>query len=412
MTVLVLTVGGSPEPLLTAIRSLRPDRVVFLCSDDSSAAKGSYTQVTGDQGVAKQAGLLPEQWEVVKIPNFDSLQDCYRVTRQVVEKLRRDHSDARLIVDYTGGTKSMTAGAAMAAADDEHCDLNLVTGTRANLQTVRSGTEYARPIGVFDLRAVRKLDEVENRLYRFDYVGAASLLEDIGRTQISEELQRKVRAGIAICRGFDTWDRFDHQTARSFLDPYRRWLPTWREMLDDLCQVDEKRRDPYIQVEDLLLNTERRAAQGRYDDAVARIYRTLELIAQLRLRTKHGIDAANADIAKVPSSFRSELERHRSEDGKLRLSLFAIWRLLGALGDELGKWFDGHRAAMQGWVEMRNFSIYAHGLEPIGADIYERDGQRGIALCREALGCLPAPERRVISVKQLPQTLAECIPDL
>ena len=37
-------------------------------------------------------------------------------------------------------------------------------------------------------------------------------------------------------------------------------------------------------VEDLLLNAERRAIQGRYEDAIGRIYRAIELIAQIRLK--------------------------------------------------------------------------------------------------------------------------------
>ncbi|MFP4134461.1 MAG: hypothetical protein ACLFTJ_09930, partial [Halothece sp.] len=44
-TVLIITVGGSPQPIVTAIRTLQPDRAIFLCSTGS---KGSLSQVIGE----------------------------------------------------------------------------------------------------------------------------------------------------------------------------------------------------------------------------------------------------------------------------------------------------------------------------------------------------------------------------
>lgn len=44
--VLILTVGGSHEPIVKSIKDTKADYVVFLCSDDLSTTKGSYTQIT------------------------------------------------------------------------------------------------------------------------------------------------------------------------------------------------------------------------------------------------------------------------------------------------------------------------------------------------------------------------------
>jgi hypothetical protein len=41
-SILLITVGGSHQPIATAIRSLEPDRTIFICSDGS---KGSQSQV-------------------------------------------------------------------------------------------------------------------------------------------------------------------------------------------------------------------------------------------------------------------------------------------------------------------------------------------------------------------------------
>ena len=52
-TVLILTVGGSHQPLLRSIEEHRPDRVEFLCSGDAGKLQGSYVQVEGEGKVLK-----------------------------------------------------------------------------------------------------------------------------------------------------------------------------------------------------------------------------------------------------------------------------------------------------------------------------------------------------------------------
>ncbi|WP_334311911.1 hypothetical protein [Aphanizomenon sp. CS-733/32] len=43
--ILLITVGGSHQPIVTAIRDLQPDRVVFICSDSN---KGTKSQIIGE----------------------------------------------------------------------------------------------------------------------------------------------------------------------------------------------------------------------------------------------------------------------------------------------------------------------------------------------------------------------------
>ena len=54
-SILICTVGGSHQPIVTGILQHRPSFVHFLCSDDAGKLKGSYTQVIGE-GNATPAG--------------------------------------------------------------------------------------------------------------------------------------------------------------------------------------------------------------------------------------------------------------------------------------------------------------------------------------------------------------------
>jgi hypothetical protein len=60
--ILLVTVGGSFQPIVTAIGTLSPDRVIFICSDGD---KGSKSQVIGEGTLAK--------WDAVRKLSKDYL---------------------------------------------------------------------------------------------------------------------------------------------------------------------------------------------------------------------------------------------------------------------------------------------------------------------------------------------------
>lgn len=398
MTQLVLTVGGSPAPLVTAIRTLRPEFVVFLCSEDANGAKGSYQEVPE---VVAATDLEPTDFEIVRIAKFDDLEVCYLESRRVLEGLRARMPHARIVADYTGGTKSMSAGLAMAAVDDGACDLSLVTGTRADRERVSPGTEYARAVAVSTARARKQFEEAAARLERYDYTGALAVLERVATTPVGGAVASELPSAIALCRALDAWDRFQHAEARRLMAPHRReLLREWRT-LEELCR--DRPRDPYLVVQDLLLNAERRAAQGRYDDAVARVYRALELIAQIRLRELWDVDPSDVELERLPETSRETARRWLNREGKIQLGLIAAWEVLHA--DELlGPWYREQQGRIRNWVQLRNQSILAHGLSPIDGAKYAGEGSEGMRLCREALAQLGQRDRGRASV-QLPTRL-------
>ena len=55
----------------------------------------------------------------------------------------------------------------------------------------------------------------------------------------------------------------------------------------------------------IINNSKRRGKENKFDDAVARLYRSFELIAQIRLLEKYNIDTNRVDIA-VGGSTRNE----------------------------------------------------------------------------------------------------------
>ena len=119
-----------------------------------------------------------------------------------------------------------------------------------------------------------------------------------------------------------------------------------------------------INIVDLIANAERRYKEGRYDDATARLYRTIELIAQYRLKSKYGIDTSDVDVNKLSIYLEDEYEELRDKKGKIRLSLTKDYELFNELGDGLGGEYLKNEK-LKDLIGIRNFSILAHGLSPV-----------------------------------------------
>ncbi|WP_129678158.1 TIGR02710 family CRISPR-associated CARF protein [Candidatus Chloroploca sp. Khr17] len=390
-TILLVTVGGSSAPVVGAIAAYQPDYVAFIASKDQPdpPRSGSYVTVDGPgepcdvrpeqkcphcktviaprqskASLVAQAGLAPGRYEVVQVEP-DDLNDAYGTLRTVFADLRQRFPQDDLVADYTGGTKTMSAALMLAALERGDCSLSLMTGQRSDLQRVDDGTELATAVDARSWRVQRSLALAEELFDRFDYAAAQRSLEgvvrDVGLTPL---LRASVQRRVQLCRGFDTWDRFDHAGAFTLLQSFAQALgPTWQALL---ALTGRGKTTGFAPVFDLLQNAERRAAAShhRFDDAVARLYRAIELLAQVQLERRHELRSGDLDVAKLPEALRPTYEMRRHE-GKVRLGLQDSYALLVALNDPLGVAFTRVQGPLANALLSRNQSILAHGLTPI-----------------------------------------------
>jgi len=417
-SILIITVGGSHQPIVRSIEQNKPDFVHFLCSADSGKTKGSYTQIIGEGNVLKSDPKLEEadlpnivrltelnveQYEVHRIKDLDDLNDSYLTALHLVEKIHADHHDARVIVDYTGGTKSMTAGLVAAALDDGRCDIQLVTGLRQDLRQVSDRTEFASPVRVWNVQVQRQMRSARDLIARFDYIGAGLFLQKTALRFASDATRETLQRWLSLCRAFDAWDRFDHATARQLIQPNRGQFVSYAIFLDAV--VEGKGRHGFEQVEDLILNTERRAEQQRFDDAVGRLYRVVELMAQTWLRQRHGIDTSNVDMARIPDAVKGIVARGQSKKDVVEIDLLRAWDVVAAFTDDpIGAYFQSEREAVKHFLGVRNQSLFAHGTTPINARDYRQHAQRILTFVRTAMnkGITALGRKRGVILQQLP----------
>ena len=340
----------------------------------------------GAPNIVAQTGLKPEQYEVVELAEPDSLPECYGRVREALARLGAGREGWRRIADYTGGTKTMSVALALAALE-AGWGLSLVTGTRPDLVKVLNGSEMATLINAWEVRARQRLAEARELFNTYAYASAGALLEGLARTgPLSNALQSEVKQWVALCRAFDAWDRFDHARAWQLLESdQRRFVPQWR-----FLKALREQATGYEPVLDLVRNAERRAARGRYDDAVARLYRALEMLAQVRLGEREPpLNTGDLDVSALPEALRNKYEALRDPvDGKVRIGLRQAYDLLADLDDPLGRVWREHKKRALNALKKRNASILAHGSQPLGKGDYEEMVQTVQAFIEAGLAAL------------------------
>lgn len=417
-TLLLCTVGGSHEPILTALRQTAPDFTCFICTDRDPATgrPGSDRQILGKGSCIKaqpgdekpslpniptQAGLREEQYEVVRVP-ADDLDEVFCILRDTIERLSQQFHGARLLADYTGGTKTMTAGLVSAALESNKVELQLVTGSRADLIKVRSGMEAVTQATVERVRLERAMRPYADAWRRFAYAEAYQGLATLPRPR-DQSLAARLALLRDLSRGLDAWDRFEHSPALEILETYRpRIGANWSSLLAALKRLtaQDEAQEP-ARLFDLYRNAQRRAAQGRYDDAVARIYRLLEWSAQWLLRSRCDINTSDV----LPEQVPSRMLLTPNDKGRIQIGLMAAWELLAhhRPASPAGAFFRAERNALLNWLLMRNHSILAHGFRPVA----EADWHKTIDWVEAQLMPVLLQEAAELRIKEMPPQLPD-----
>lgn len=381
MSVLLVSVGGSPEPIVRVIQEKKPGKIIFFTSNESRS------QV--EEKILPEIGYFPACGFVVT-PDAEDVGDCtFELLREVPREMRKlGEPDAwPALCGYTGGSKPMSA-AMIWAASRYACELIYVGGTQRTKQglgVVESGTERTvcienpwNKVAWYETRLAQQLFNCGQ------YSNAAALIRQICERVSGTEAAQILRWLEETFHAFHVWDMFDHKKATQLHGAVKNagFIQQMPEEtvpgLHAFCKQAEACL-PFLKsiktgilsrpmVLDLLANANRRATlEGKYEDAVARCYSAVEKLAKLQLKEKHSIDNAAACPEQIPEELRAIYEsKYTTEEGTLKFGFKASFQLLDALGDPLGRAYMKDEKANGELLGQRNKSILGHGFEPAG----------------------------------------------
>ncbi len=380
---MIISLGGSPEPLKKSLTLHRPDRVIFLASHDSVPLSGELLQCLD---------FKPKTtFKITENPN--SMFDCFKAARSCVEEVQRlGLPSENVVVDYTGGTKVMTSALILATIGQPY-QFNYVGGekrTKDGIGIVETGHEIMYPeMNPWSVFAEEERRQVVTLFNSRRFSAVVQIIDNCNR-DIPLEIKNFFQFVRALADGFLDWEQFRHDMAepklrsgiealqiyiKDFSPPrltdFRTAVEGCRNFLSEVVSRIEKgkRLDPIL-IDDLLNNAQRRIEDRRYDDASARIYRALELYGQISFlaSAKCNNDRVRPDV--IPSSIREEFVRKYADakTGLLKLPMTATFLCLKEMDHEAGqRFFEPERQKKIKNIQLsRNSSILAHGITPVG----------------------------------------------
>ena len=389
---MILTVGGAVKPLIESLNHYRPQHVCFVASQQSIDLISEVKR--GSKSKFKDHKVL--------LDDINDITHCFEKTLECSSHLEKGGiAPADVAADFTGGTKVMSSALTLVCIAKGY-RLNYTGGAERDngaMGKVINGTEQifeqASPWEVLAIEDRKRAAEMFNK---FQFEAAKASLAAAADKTPKGELKHYLEAQQYLTDAYMLWDKFHHSHACDLMEKGCRKLRTYSEISRDreadalAKQVEDslaflrtfKQQSKNFKklcsnhLLDLLANAKRRATEGRYDDGVARLYRTLELLEQVELSTVHNIDSDKVPIdcvpAKLKDEFSSKYRDHKT--GRLKLPLQAGYRLLDALGNEIGSRYCAAEQDLRDLLNARNYSILAHGTSPLDKGTFDKMWQK------------------------------------
>lgn len=416
---LVASVGTSYEPIVLNIRLLKPRRILFLHTDETENTLSK---------IVKYCELEAVEYEKRRVSETSPLDIYQEIKRSYIvwEKPRK------MYIDFTGGTKAMSAAAAMAGA---MIDVQLVyVGSNDYLTDFRKpnpGSETLfyidNPLSIFgDFEIEKALTLFE----KYNYAGAQEKLGELKESIPDPAIRQQMNFVYLLAKVYELWDALDfrqayeyigklnHQLRRDrlmhgnflLMDCYEhlekqeeilRYLKEIPELLKKKCNADIIKSKNIMNA---LMFTMYQSAcirekQEKYDMATLLFYRLLEMIEQRRM-SHYGLYVSQMNYAQIKYDnkyqpayekldSRQQLEFFKGRVREIKVELFGRpgndylpdqvsllegFIMLTALGDPIvcseDKGEINKLKRIRAMVYLRNNSIFAHGLGPVSYNDY------------------------------------------
>jgi CRISPR-associated protein (TIGR02710 family) len=406
---MIMTLGtgrGVENGIARSIETNNPDAITFIVTPQSQEMVPKVAEVLA----ARCRQQLPPH-DTRVLSRESSVDAAYHITQQAIrEAQQRHYARHEIYLDFTSGTKAMTVGAALAALLAE-CEKMVYIGgfERDREGRVVTGSEIVMAFTPNQVFADYKKHLAKQMFNAYQFDAGLKLLRET-RRRIERDDVKELEV---VFQAYERWDKFDHATARQHFEdpritskPVRDRIGPNRGFVNQLAKALAARPEHIIpeQIVDLLANAGRRAEEGKFDDAVARLYRIVELLAQYRLQeglnlSVKGLKTSDLDLTRLPADLRPRYEALRKAEGAVNIGLAQAFTLLGELGDQ--EWSDRYwnNQKLRGLLTRRNQSVLAHGLTPVDRAVYAELAQEVRALVYGTVPNLEALAQRAGMIK-------------
>lgn len=381
---LILTVGAQGEQIKFTIDKIKPE-YLGLIGTNTPQCKKTIDEISG-------YSKLPITNVKLEYVNDSPIEIKNIILRfEEIYKWMKECGleDEEIVVDSTGGRKWMSAGlyiiSAFRGLNMIYVEVPFKDGKPdpTNMNLVNIGNAYEQTGFLEEIKADKLFNE-----YNFS---SAIEIYDFLSKKLSDP--RKVELKKLIAEGLNYWFQFSFEKAynklKEALDKIDQYelLKEFKEKLENYIQIlnvlkqNEQPNTSYFSLlkeqnfaKNILINilsfSENYAEIGHYDFAVVLLYRTLELISQIKL-AQHDIDTSNVS-KEIKEKYKDDFKRITKEifsaESEIpdRIALLHSWVLLYCIKDEIVrneeiKFLKGMRSQVETrdllWIEHKNKNV-------------------------------------------------------
>ena len=215
ISALIMTVGGSPEPLIKSICHFKPGWVVFIASNES------IEQIPLIKAQLRESACPRFKDHKILVENINDATHCYQKILEATGSLEKAGIlPAQILADITGGTKVMSA-ALLLAAGTKGYQINYTGGaerTKDGVGTVITGSEALfKQVNPWDALVLEERRRATQFFNSFQFWAAASLFKSAAEKSGDPALKRYLLAVTKLSEAYAEWDKFHHSAAYDLL---------------------------------------------------------------------------------------------------------------------------------------------------------------------------------------------------
>lgn len=405
---LIITVGNTADPILKAIKEEYKesgDITVFLLYGRPFPGQKNPSPFDIANKAKQECEEIGVAVRLFEAADPEDINASLSVARDIY---RRAFDAEQVIVNFTGGTKVLSASVVHAALT-EPLSGGLILDYTGGPQRDDQGRVIREAMRV--VRSERTatdeiLQEVINKIRLGNYRDAHLL---------SEHLPQKGKGGFVkrAAQALYLWDEFDYEAATEnlqrlnepakvlsddeYLSPLAAIIIKLLEPGNRICQLLSLLRKAQqgqipsksaiehfpLLVADAIENSRRRLQEERATDSVLRSYRAVEITVQARL-IHNGINPWRPMWQSVDQeTIRQYLELLNATQPPRDIALSTGLVLLEVMGQTLSEEQQKWRGDLQ---QLRNYSYLEHGYQRLKVVDAQRLNNYATAICRELLG--------------------------
>lgn len=405
---LVITVGTTLDPIIESIRKNDAD-FVYLVYGRSLSPEQRPNPFDIAYRAKQKAEELGKAVTTKEIDNPEDIDTCISIFRELTKELSEFDE---VIVNFTGGTKPMSAAAF-------YVFLTEMIPSKLVFEYVggKKRDEHGRVTRMEMKKSYRTAsEELVKKIISYTQNSQFFFAKELSKSLPEKSKYKFIKKAT---EAFWLWDSFEYEKAVKILNEIGKVAetligePTFNNIPENVVKlrnigniiISALRKMRKYQVEkiigdvkkcyilslDAIANAERRLKTHNYTEAVLRAYKAIEIATQVKLLEK-GINPWKINWSKI-TNYRKLLTSLGYKDEKHAPQQLTLWNGLYVLDFITSpKLMDKIHRDLQFISQLRNNSTLEHGYSPISRENAEKAVKKSLEIVKTILELENIPE--------------------